>query len=305
MQLYPEIDPIREASRQMVRGLGLLELSPMFGVPFNQRHALIEIERAGAITVNQLGEALLVDRSVASRIAAALERQGLVATSSDPVDARKKLLSLTPKGIECTLGIHDACNEPVASALKLLSPEDRQRVVEGLEIYGRALLKAARTKDLVIRKIEPTDDAQVAQLIRAVMTEGGLVGPGYSINDPEVLSMSENYPAPRAAFYVVVRQKQVLGCGGFAPLTGGSDDVCELRKMYFSPEIRGIGMAQNLISVILADAKTAGYRRMYLETTQKQDKARALYARNGFTPIDGPLGSTGHCACDTFCIREV
>lgn len=305
MHSFPEIQPIRESSRRMVRGLGILDPVPMFGVSFSQRHALIEIERAGALTVNGLGEALLLDRSVASRIVSSLEKKGWVCISSDPTDARKKMVSLTAKGLELTNAINEACDDPVASALRLLTPDDRTQVVTGLRLYGDALIKASLGKGLSIREIEADDDPQVAQLIRSVMTEIGVVGPGYSINDPEVLEMSRHYRRPRAAFFVLVRGKQILGCAGFGHLTGGADDICELRKMYFYPEVRGLGKAQELLTYIFAEAKKAGYTTMYLETTDHLDKARALYERNGFRQIDGPMGNTGHCACDTFYRRDL
>ncbi len=305
MHVFPEIELIREASRRMVRGLGILDPNEIFGIPFSQRHALIEIERVGALTVASLADALRLDASVASRIVASLKKNGWIAIHTDPKDARKKLISLTSDGIHLTKKMNLACDEPVAAALRLLSPSEREQVVKGLELYGNAVMKASKGKGLAIREIEPQDDPFVAQLIRSVMTEIGVTGPGFSINDPEVLAMSANYPRPKAAYFVVCRDRQIVGGGGFGPLHGAESDVCELRKMYFYPEVRGLGKAQEVISLILDEAKRAGYRTMYLETTAKQQKARALYERNGFQQVDGPMGNTGHCGCDTFYKRSL
>ncbi len=46
-----------------------------------------------------------------------------------------------------------------------------------------------------IRPIRPEDNPAVAQIIRQVMTEFGAVGCGFSIEDDEVDSMFEAYPA--------------------------------------------------------------------------------------------------------------
>ena len=305
MHAYPELLPIREASRRLVRGLGILNPLPLLGVPFGQCHALIEIERAGAISVNGLAEALLLDRSVASRIVSALQKDGLVSVSADSQDARKKLVSLTQEGLKRMVEIHEASSRPVVAALKLLTAEERESVLRGLDLYGNALIKASLAKGLVIREIRKEDDAQVAQLIKTVMTEIGAVGPGYSINDPEVLAMSEYYPGPKAAVLVLVRDKQVLGCGGFFRLLDGPEDTCELRKMYFYPEVRGLGKAQEMISEIMDRARIAGYKRMYLETVTQASKARALYERNGFVEIPGACGNTGHGGCEKFYEREL
>ena len=289
----------------MVRGLGILNPLPLLGVPFSQCHALIEIERAGAITVNGLGEALLLDRSVASRIVSALQKDGLVVVTPDVQDARKKLISLTEQGLKRMVDIHEASNGPVVAALKLLTTDERRLVLTGLEAYGNALIKASLGKGLAIRDIQSADDIQVSQLIKTVMTEIGAVGPGYSIGDPEVLAMSQHYEAPKSRMLVLARDKQILGCGGFAPLTGGDQDVCELRKMYFYPDVRGLGKAQEMITEIMDRAKEAGYKKMYLETITGATKARALYERNGFTEIDGACGNTGHGSCDRFYQRDL
>jgi ribosomal protein S18 acetylase RimI-like enzyme len=160
-------------------------------------------------------------------------------------------------------------------------------------------------EQVIIREIRPEDDAQLAELIKQVMTEIGASGEGYSINDPEVLAMSQNYVGPRAGFLVLVRGDEVLGGGGFAQLIDAPDTVCELRKMYFYPSARGLGKAQEMLSEIIARAKAAGYTKMYLETIPSAEKAISLYERNGFTKIPGPQGNTGHCSCDTFYERSL
>lgn len=151
-----------------------------------------------------------------------------------------------------------------------------------------------------IRPIRPQDNPAVARIIHDVMTEHGAVGCGFSIQDPEVEAMYEAYPAPHSAFWVVERDGTVLGCGGLGPLAGGEPGVCELRKMYFRPELRGSGLGTRLMAVILNAARAAGYRLCYLETLDNMGQARRLYERHGFVAIDGPMGATGHTGCNRF-----
>ena len=157
----------------------------------------------------------------------------------------------------------------------------------------------------MIRDVRPEDDAQLANLIHQVMTEIGAVGEGYSINDPEVLAMSQNYAPPRTGYIVLVDGSRVLGGAGFAQLTGATEDVCELRKMYFLPQARGLGKAQEMLSEIFIRARAAGYTKMYLETIDSAGAARKLYERNGFVQIRCALGNTGHGGCDTFYERKL
>ena len=157
----------------------------------------------------------------------------------------------------------------------------------------------------LIRPIRPGDNAAVAAIIRDVMTEFGAVGGNYSISDPEVDAMFEAYPPPAAAFFVVERGGRVLGCGGIGPLTGGPPDVCELRKMYFRPELRGTGMGTRLLGLLLEAARQAGYRRCYLETLGNMTGARRLYQKHGFEVLGRPLGDTGHSGCNAWMIRDL
>jgi putative acetyltransferase len=151
-----------------------------------------------------------------------------------------------------------------------------------------------------IRPIRPADNTAVAAIIRQVMTEFGATGCGYSIGDAEVDAMFEAYPAPAAAFFVVEHEGKILGCGGMASLQGGEQGVCELRKMYFLPELRGSGMGHRLLGIILDAARKAGYSLCYLETLEAMDQARKLYLGHGFAPVRHPLGNTGHTSCNRF-----
>ena len=92
-----------------------------------------------------------------------------------------------------------------------------------------------------IRAMRAEDNNAVARIIRDVMTEFGAVGCGYSIEDAEVDAMFEAYPPPRSAFFVVEHEGRIMGCGGLGPLAGADESICELRKMYFQPELRGMG----------------------------------------------------------------
>jgi putative acetyltransferase len=161
------------------------------------------------------------------------------------------------------------------------------------------------TTTFAIRPIEPADDAAIAAIIRRVMPEFGASGPGFAIHDPEVDAMSAAYRAPRHRYFVVELDGRVAGGGGIAPLTGGDDDVCELRKMYFLPELRGRGAGRALMERCLAFAREAGFARCYLETLTGMDAAERLYRASGFEQIPSPMGATGHFGCNRFYLRAL
>ena len=159
--------------------------------------------------------------------------------------------------------------------------------------------------DWAIRPIAARDDPAVAAIIRKVMPEFGACGEGFAINDPEVDWMSRAYTAPRNAYFVVERGGALVGGAGVAPLVGGPSDTCELRKMYFLPEARGLGAGAAMMARCLEAAREFGFARCYLETLTGMDAAQRLYVRSGFRRIDAPMGATGHGGCNTFYLRDL
>lgn len=156
-----------------------------------------------------------------------------------------------------------------------------------------------------IRPVTFEDNPQVADLIRSVMTEFGCVGDGYSIEDPEVDNIYEAYQVRGHKFWVIVDGEKVLGCGGIGTLEEAEDDVCELKKMYFYPELRGKGFGRKLIELCLGEAKGMGYRRCYIETVERMESAIRLYEKSGFQKLKSKLGATGHSGCETFYVKEI
>jgi len=156
-----------------------------------------------------------------------------------------------------------------------------------------------------IRPIAAADSPSMAAIIRCVMPEFGAGGAGFAIHDAEVGDMAAAYAQPGCAYFVVESGNRVLGGGGVAPLEDGDPDLCELRKMYFLPELRGRGAGDALIARCLDAARTLGFKQCYLETLTGMDAAQRLYEKHGFRRIPGPMGATGHFSCDRFYLRDL
>lgn len=163
-------------------------------------------------------------------------------------------------------------------------------------------MHTSQNSSFLVRPIESRDDAAVRHIIETVMPQFGAGGAGFAIHDAEVKAMFNAYQSRRAAYFVVERNGVVAGGGGIAALAGTGDDseICELRKMYFLPELRGIGAGNALMQTCLDAARRFNYREVYLETLTGMDAAVKLYERTGFQRLSAPMGATGHFGCNRF-----
>lgn len=82
-----------------------------------------------------------------------------------------------------------------------------------------------------------------------------------------------------------------VGCGGLRPYGA---DAGEVKRMYVAPSARGRGVARAVLAALVAYARSAGLRRLMLETGTEQPEAVGLYESEGWTPIP----AFGHYAAD-------
>ena len=55
---------------------------------------------------------------------------------------------------------------------------------------------------------------------------------------------------------------------------------------------------EQLLLLLLDDARTRDYKKCYLETLDRMYQANELYQKNEFELLDKPMGMTGHDSCD-------
>jgi putative acetyltransferase len=171
--------------------------------------------------------------------------------------------------------------------------------------YQVNLMPNPTDSEIEIRPIKIEDNKEMAAVIREVMTSYGCQGPGFAMLDSELDCLAESYDAADHIYYVVTHNGRVLGGAGIAPLLGGAAGVCELRKMYFLPTLRGRGLGWRLGELCLTAAAKLGYSTCYLETLEFMKDARRLYEKLGFQRLEETMGKTGHFGCDYFYAIEL
>jgi len=156
-----------------------------------------------------------------------------------------------------------------------------------------------------IREIKPEDNKEIEQVIRNCFYEYKLPLIGTAYEDPETKTMYESYQNDNDVYLVLIENNIVIGGGGIKALRDFEGGVCELQKLYFSPDARGKGLGRKLTEMLLAKAREFGYKTCYLESASVLKEAVYLYEKMDFKFIDGPLGNTGHHACGVFMTKTL
>lgn len=291
---------LRAAARRLVRELGLLsDVHQDARMTIAQGHLLIEIERRdGAASVSELAAALLLDKSTVSRTIQTLRDKRWLRLDEDPRDRRRKLVGLTRSGQRALARCHRVSSDQVAAALAQLSAEQRATVMHGISLYASALRRVRAERDHTIRPIASADNRDIATIVRRVSAEFGIAGAGGPTADAELDDMAAAYPGDNRHYFVVEKDRRIVGGAGFRPLPDAEPTICELCKMYLAPDVRGQGLGHILLQHCLEQARVCGFERCYLETTARMRSARALYEKLGFFRTDHRLGDTGHCQCE-------
>ncbi len=156
---------------------------------------------------------------------------------------------------------------------------------------------------ITIREIQKADNVAIAKVIRDVLIEHNVPKVGTAYADPSLDYMFENYSVSKSMYFVVEKGGKIIGGAGIAKLENGPDGICELQKMYFLSEARGLGLGVKMMEKCLERAKQFGYEKCYLETMPYMIDAQKLYKKSGFEYLEKPLGDTGHNACPVWMLK--
>jgi GNAT superfamily N-acetyltransferase len=75
----------------------------------------------------------------------------------------------------------------------------------------------------------------------------------------------------------------VAGCVALRPL---DDERCEMKRLFVRPAHHGGGIGRRLVTAILDEARSIGYRTMVLDTLPQMGVAQRIYESLGFHDID-------------------
>ena len=156
-----------------------------------------------------------------------------------------------------------------------------------------------------IRPLEISDNAEIAKVIRQVFIDNELPKTGTAFADSHLDTLFEVYNVPKAIYFVVENNGKIIGGCGIAQLDNSDENICELQKMYFLPEARGLGMGFKMMQLCLQNATEFGFESIYLETLPEMIDAQKLYKKVGFDYLNHPKGNTGHSTCPIWMLKKL
>jgi DNA-binding MarR family transcriptional regulator len=127
---------LRESIRFLERKMGLLTDSEMSccSVTLAQCHAIVEIGRAGSISLVDLANLLNLDNSTVSRTVNNLVTSEYAKRELDPGDRRYVTIALTEKGTELYRSIESSMDRHFAELYKNIPEGKRSQVLESLKL---------------------------------------------------------------------------------------------------------------------------------------------------------------------------
>ena len=97
-----------------------------------------------------------------------------------------------------------------------------------------------------IRDIQQEDNPIIAEAIRKILIEFGVPKVGTAYEDEILDTLFEAYNLDNANYYILEKENVILGGAGINKLEQFDGNICELQKMYFLPEARGIGLGRKM-----------------------------------------------------------
>ena len=141
-------------------------------------------------------------------------------------------------------------------------------------------------RDLLIREWRPRDRLHCAELIGSILQEYGLEWDPLSA-DRDVMQVEDAYE--NGEFWVVQEMStgEIVGTGAYYEVPHRGKSVVEIRKMYLSKKVRGIGLGSFLLNSLEQRALQVGYNTVFVETASCLTEACELYKRCGYKPASG------------------
>ena len=101
--------------------------------------------------------------------------------------------------------------------------------------------------------------------------------------DDELANLPGSYVPPAGCLLIALWQGRAAGCVALQKIRNG---MCEMKRLYIRPSLRGLKIGRALAEAIIEKAREIGYARMRLDTLPSMERATTLYTALGFRKIE-------------------
>jgi DNA-binding MarR family transcriptional regulator/N-acetylglutamate synthase-like GNAT family acetyltransferase len=273
-----EVRQIRTFNRTVTERIGALDEHYLArGRPLGASRVLWEIGPDGT-DVRTLRARLALDSGYLSRLLRSLERDRLVTVDPLEADRRVRIARRTPAGDAEAAELDRLSDDLARGLLEPLDDRQRARLLDAAVTIER-LLRAGMVE---IAAADPTTDearfcvgSYFAELDRRM--DGGFDASLSRYGD------IAEFVEPAGMLLLARLRGEPVGCGA---LRFGESGVTEIKRMWLSNEVRGLGLGRRLLGELERHARDHGARLVRLDTNHVLTEAIALYDSAGYARIE-------------------
>jgi DNA-binding MarR family transcriptional regulator/ribosomal protein S18 acetylase RimI-like enzyme len=286
MDLDGHVERVRRFNRFYTGRIGVLP-EDYLGSSHSLAEArvLYELGRRGQSTATQLGRELELDLGYVSRLLQALKRRGLVQGKAAPEDARRSVLTLTPKGYKSYQVLDARSRREVEELLSALSAGERQRLVGAMSAV-QAILDPGHASpedgqgEILLRRQRPGDIGWVVEAHgRLYFEEQGWDERFEALVAAIAARFVERFDPELERCWIAELGGEAVGS---VFLMKKDKRTAQLRLLLIEPRARGRGLGKRLVAECVAFARAKGYRWLVLWTQSNLVAARHVYRSAGF-----------------------
>ena len=276
-------DSVRRFNRFYTRQIGVLH-EHLLDSPFSltEVRILYELAHRNDLTSADLCRELGLNAGYLSRVISGFDKQGLIAKSRSPTDARATRLQLTDAGQRTLAPLVDASRREVAAMLERLPPTAQQDLVAAMnQIEG---LLGEASPSYLLRNPQPGDMGWIIHRQAVLYAQEYGWNNEYEALVAEILAkFVREFDPARERCWIAEKDGKVIGS---VFIVRQDDTTAKLRLLYVDPCARGLGIGSRLVDECLRFSRQVGYTNMVLWTNSILTGARRIYDRAGFELVE-------------------
>jgi GNAT superfamily N-acetyltransferase/DNA-binding MarR family transcriptional regulator len=272
------VGQVRRFNRTVTQRIGALNDAFLArGRPLGQARLLWEIDPGGS-DVRLLRSRLDLDSGYLSRLLRSLENDGLVVVMRSGADGRVRTVHLTGDGLAERAELDRRSDDAAISLLRPLSAQQRTRLISAMAEVERLLVASA----VQVSVCDPRHP-HARSCLQAYFSELSLRFDGGFDPARSLPADDEELTPPAGLLLVATLHGEPAGC---AALKVHGDAPAEIKRMWVSPAVRGLGLGRRLLADLEAHAAARGVRRLRLETNRALGEAIGLYRTAGYREVE-------------------